>query len=108
MRDGELLRMKTRFARLFVLFCFTGFLAANISAQHSTKSKLPRVGLIKDYDSVVGQLPDGCGNHLVTFSGRLFDKGNVYISRPDGDGAAMNLNGRDTKLKLRKTVLVFD
>ena len=109
-RDVELSKMKAlpRIVKLPGLLCLAVWLPVSAFSQHPSKNTLPKVRVLKDYVNTVGAIPPGCANHFLTFPGYQHDRGNIYISRPDGDGAMMNFYGRDTPLILKKTTLVFD
>ncbi|HWS54922.1 MAG TPA: hypothetical protein VN228_12375 [Pyrinomonadaceae bacterium] len=63
-------------------------------------SRVPRVGTIKDYPAT-GMMV-GCGNSYFVPAGQVERAGEnyVFLARHGGDGAWMNLDGRDTRLTL--------
>ena len=73
---------------------------SSVSAGDTGSRRVVRVGTIKDYPAT--GLMSGCGN---SYFHRSTDARNsaaayVFLCGPDGDNAWMNLNGRDTRLKL--------
>ena len=84
--------------RIFYLFILLAALPASLAAQ-----KLPRVGRIKDYPAT--GLTAGCGNLYFYFERRTGRTGADYVFISNGDGTLvwMNLDGRDTALKIVKT-----
>ena len=70
----------------------------------TSKPRLPRVGLIKDYPAT--GLMNGCGNlyfNRLPRSNDVPEERYVFLSRGDGTNAWIDLDGRDTRLKLFKT-----
>lgn len=67
------------------------------------KSRLPRVGVIKDYPAT--GMTVGCGNlyfEVPKKPGSLTTK-YIYLARGDGSNAWLNLDGRDTRVEFLKT-----
>jgi hypothetical protein len=62
--------------------------------------RLPTIGTIKDYPAT--GLMTGCGNTYAHFASdvKKGDAAYVFLCGAEGDNAWMNLNGRDTRLKL--------
>jgi hypothetical protein len=90
--------------KLYVPLLFFVFfvLAFNSAAQTKRKNALPRVGAIKNYEAT--GMMTGCGNLYFKFPNKSDEAKNyVYLARAEGEGAWMNLNGRDTRLTLLKT-----
>jgi hypothetical protein len=73
----------------------------------ASQSRVPRVGLIKDYPAT--GLTVGCGNIYSELPGTVNNSGDkyVFLSRGDGGNAWMNLDGRDTNLRLMRTETDF-
>lgn len=69
-------------------------------------ARLPRVGVIKDYEAT--GMATGCGNLYFTFPKRAepADEQFVYLARSDGSDGWLNLDGRDTRLRLLKSATV--
>ena len=84
--------------KIFYLFILFAALPASLAAQ-----TLPRVGRIRDYPDT--GLTAGCGNLYFYFERRTERTGDDYVFISNGDGrvAWMNLDGRDTALKVVKT-----
>jgi hypothetical protein len=70
-----------------------------------SRGAVPRVGVIKDYPAT--GLTVGCANLYFEYASRALSSPGeyVFLSRSEGDGAWMNLNGRDTRLTLLKTTI---
>ena len=98
---------KRRFAILGSVL-LVGILSFEAQAQSNrrtpAKNSLPRVGTIKDYPAT--GLMTGCGNWYYYPAARAgsSDADYIFLARADGDGAWMNLGGRDVRLKLIKSL----
>lgn len=76
------------------------FTAPAVNAQNKRQKParlLPRVGTIKNYPAT--GMMSGCGNYYFNLNKKDADA-YVFLARGDGTGAWMNLDGRDTRLKL--------
>jgi hypothetical protein len=69
----------------------------------------PRVGTIKDYPAT--GLMTGCGN-LYSYPAKravgASPESYIFLSRAEGQGAWMNLDGRDVRLVLLKTTVWYE
>ena len=85
----------------------TVLVAVMLPGSVASQARLPRVGLIKDYPAT--GLAVGCGNIYSELPGTENNSGDkyVFLSRGDGSNAWMNLNGRDTNLRLVRTETDF-
>jgi hypothetical protein len=86
-----------------ILAAFVIVLAISAVAFAQARTSLPRVGLIKDYPAT--GMTVGCGNLYSELVGTKNNSGDkyVFLARGDGTDGWMNLNGRDTKLRLIRT-----
>ncbi len=89
--------------KLKLLFCLILVLSFDCAAQQSKRNALPRIGAIKDYP--VTGLATGCGNYYFAFPqrDRVETPRYVFLARPGGKDAWMNLGGRDTRLQQIKS-----
>jgi hypothetical protein len=98
---------KRRFAVLGSVL-LVGILSFEAQAQSKrqtpARNSLPRVGTIKDYPAT--GLMTGCGNWYYYPAARASssDADYIFLARGDGDGAWMNLGGRDVRLRLIKSL----